>query len=96
LTRLLAPIIPHTAEDLWEFLPATETKQASVHLALLPERNPSWDQGKFDRDGTWGLLRRVRTDVFRDLERLRLAKEIGSSQEASIRIGVMTARCGPS
>ena len=45
LTRLLAPILPHTAEELWDFVPgeATGGKEASVHLALLPEPDPRWD-----------------------------------------------------
>ena len=43
LTRLLAPIIPHTAEELWDFLPDAPGKPASVHLAEWPEPDPSWD-----------------------------------------------------
>src|SRR5205085_4215476 len=45
LTRLLAPIIPHTAEELWDFLPAMRDKPASVHLAEWPERDPRWESG---------------------------------------------------
>src|SRR5690606_915244 len=34
LTRLLAPVLVHTAEDMWQHLPGT---QGSVHLAAWPK-----------------------------------------------------------
>ncbi len=34
LTRLLAPILPMTADELWGYLPGT--REASVHLAEFP------------------------------------------------------------
>ncbi|MCY2924542.1 MAG: isoleucine--tRNA ligase, partial [Planctomycetota bacterium] len=38
LIKLLAPIIPHTAEEAWAHIPhRTAAEPASVHLALLPE-----------------------------------------------------------
>ncbi len=40
LTRLLAPIIPHTAEESWDYLPARRAKPPSVHLAEFPEPDP--------------------------------------------------------
>ena len=36
LTRLLAPIIPHTAEESWEYRPRRATKPSSVHLRSFP------------------------------------------------------------
>src|SRR5262249_26386041 len=69
LTRLLAPIIPHTTEELWDFLPAGPGKPASVHLALWPEPDPAWDAAA--RDSRWETLLRVRDEVLRELEKLR-------------------------
>jgi isoleucyl-tRNA synthetase len=38
LTKLLAPIMPHTAEEVWAHIPNRDPKEpASVHLALMPE-----------------------------------------------------------
>ena len=54
LTRLLAPVIPHTTDELWEYRPATPGKPASVHLAEFPEPNPRWDDDK--RDARWDEL----------------------------------------
>ena len=36
LTRLLAPILSFTADEVWEYLPVVEGREASVHLALFP------------------------------------------------------------
>lgn len=82
LTRLLAPIIPHTAEELWGFLPAGASKLASVHLAEWPDPDPAWDDAP--RDARWERLLSVRTEILRVLEKLRAAKSIGSAQEASV------------
>jgi isoleucyl-tRNA synthetase len=89
LARLLAPIIPHTAEELWEFVPKSDEGRsgvpASVHLAEFPEPEPAWDDPAGDE--TWADLLAVRGEVLRELEKLRAAKLIGSSLEASLHIG---------
>jgi isoleucyl-tRNA synthetase len=85
LTRLLAPIIPHTAEELWDYGPATRSKQASVHLTDFPQPNPQWDDEK--RDTRWDELLKLREQILVALEGLRKSKTIGSAQEAMVRIG---------
>jgi len=82
LARLLAPILPHTAEEVYDLLPAGLAKAASVHLAEWPEPEPAWDDAA--RDADWARLLAVRDEVLRVLERLRAAKSIGSAQEASV------------
>ena len=37
LTRLVAPILSFTAEEVWQSLPKVEGREASVHLALFPD-----------------------------------------------------------
>ncbi|HMB08937.1 MAG TPA: class I tRNA ligase family protein, partial [Isosphaeraceae bacterium] len=85
LTRLVAPIVPHTAEELWGFLPDRDGKPASVHLAEWPEPESAWDDP--ERDAKWSMLLSVRDEILRELEKLRAAKVIGSAQEASVRLG---------
>ena len=85
LTRLLAPIIPHTADELWDYRPAGPSKPASVHLAEFPEPNPQWDDDK--RDARWVELLKLREQILIALEGLRKNKTIGSAQEAKVRIG---------
>ena len=85
LTRLLAPIIPHTAEELWEFAPASASRPASVHLAEFPEPDLAFDDDA--RTARWSRLLGVRTEILRELEKLRAGKVIGSAQEAKVTIG---------
>jgi isoleucyl-tRNA synthetase len=85
LTRLLAPIIPHTAEELWGYLPASASKPASVHLTDFPEPDPRWDNQ--ERDAHWDELLKLREQILVALEGLRKSKTIGSAQEAVVRIG---------
>jgi isoleucyl-tRNA synthetase len=86
LARLLAPILPVTADDLWRHLPGP--REESVHLARFPEV-----AGFADRDlmGPWERLLEVRAQVNAALEAKRKAKEIGTSLGAKV---VLTAR-GP-
>ncbi len=42
LARLIAPILPHTAEELWAFVPDAPDKPESVHLAFLPQPDPAF------------------------------------------------------
>ncbi|MGO9919627.1 MAG: isoleucine--tRNA ligase [Isosphaeraceae bacterium] len=88
LARLLAPLIPHTAEELWEYAPATRGMLPSVHLAQFPEPGPEWDDEK--RDSRWDDLLKLREQVLVALEGLRKTKQIGSAQEAKVQ--VTTAR----
>ena len=83
LTRLLAPIIPHTAEESWDYRPDTP-KLPSVHLAEFPDADPQWDDR--ERDARWDELLEVRGRVLIALEELRKSKQIGSAQEAKVRI----------
>ncbi len=36
LTRLIAPILSFTADEVWQLLPKVEGRESSVHLALFP------------------------------------------------------------
>ena len=84
LTRLLAPILPHTAEECWGYLPHGHGFPASVHLATFPEPDPRWDDP--ERDARWAVLREAREAVLKALEGLRKDKTIGSAQEAAVEI----------
>ena len=80
LTRLVAPILPITADELWRNLPGADAD--SVHLADFPagvETLP--DPELVDR---WTRLLRVRDAVNVELERLRQDKVVGTSLEAAV------------
>ena len=81
LARLLAPILPVTADDLWRYLPGQRSE--SVHL----ERFPNLD-GLLAPDvvEVWDRLMAVRDRVNAALEEKRKAKVIGNSLSASVTV----------
>jgi len=89
LTRLMAPILSFTADELWRFLPGA--REESVHIALFPSGValvPLVDRGLLDR---WGKLIALREDVLAEIEPLRKNKQIGSSLQAKAVISATTA-----
>ncbi|WP_165066536.1 isoleucine--tRNA ligase [Paludisphaera rhizosphaerae] len=89
LTRLLAPILPHTAEESWGYMPHGQGFPASVHLATFPQPDPRWDDPQ--RDARWAVLADARNAILKALEGLRKDKTIGSAQEASVTIAAPAA-----
>ena len=80
VTRLLAPILPVTCDELWRHLPGTDAD--SVHLADFPADPESL----VDRDliARWDRLLGVRDAVNGELEKLRQDKVVGTSLEAAV------------
>jgi len=91
LARLLAPFIPHTAEEVWDFVPSP--KPSSVHLADWPEPDPAFDDPGLSQ--RWAGLLEDRESVMIELERLRKEKAIGSGQEAVVRFTPRRDRPAP-
>jgi isoleucyl-tRNA synthetase len=89
LTRLLAPLIPHTTEELWDLVPPSADRPASVHLADWPEADTRWDDA--ERDNRWVRLRELKDLIAVSLEAMRKNKEIGSSQEAAVTLRLAPA-----
>jgi isoleucyl-tRNA synthetase len=86
LTRLLAPILSFTSDELWRYLPARELE--SVHIALFPEVDSLEalvDTGLLTK---WERLASIREKVLAQIEPLRKDKQIGSSLQARV---VLTA-----
>jgi isoleucyl-tRNA synthetase len=80
LIRMLAPILVHTAEEVW----AVMTKAESIHLAEMPKVDGSIDWQK--DEPKWHKLMGLRDEVLRALEPLRKDKIIGSNQESTVTI----------
>ncbi len=87
LSRVLAPILPFTADEIWENLSETsggERRPPSIHMAQFPE---SRDERYPDLRRTWnGHLFELREMVLEKLEDARSSKLIGSSLEARLNI----------
>jgi isoleucyl-tRNA synthetase len=80
LTRLLAPVLPMTADELWRHLPGAF--EPSVHLALFPDDVKTFLDPELV--ARWERLMRIRDDVNRALEAERQAKTIGNSLGAKV------------
>ena len=93
LTKLMAPILSFTAEEIWRTLPEparTEVGRRSVHLTAVPQADPNWMDAKLAE--RWDELLKVRSWVQAKLEEKRREKIIGSSLEAKVRISAPSER----
>ena len=81
LTRLMAPILSFTAEEVWGFLPG-EDKEESVHLAAFPEPLPGFPDTALLQK--YEFLLQVRGEINRGLEEARKDKTIATAQEARV------------
>ena len=86
LTRLLAPILSFTADELWRYLPARTFD--SVHIAMFPDQAELEALADLTLLQQWEQLSRLRERVLAHIEPLRKDKVIGSSLQARV---VLTA-----
>ena len=84
LTRLIAPILSFTAEEVWALLPKVEGREDSVHLAMFPDLAEIVPGNESQLEAEWATLLEVREQVLAKLELLRASKEIGKSLEATV------------
>ncbi|WP_190240752.1 isoleucine--tRNA ligase [Nostoc sp. 'Peltigera membranacea cyanobiont' 210A] len=81
LARAIAPVLSHTAEDIWQYLPY-KTPYKSVFEAGWVQVEEKWRNPELAE--FWQQVRQIRTEVNKVLEGRRVAKEIGSSLEAKV------------
>ncbi|MBI4825648.1 MAG: isoleucine--tRNA ligase [Nitrospirae bacterium] len=80
LTKMLAPILSFTAEEIWGHIPGQ--KEESVFLSDFPEVNK--DYLDTDLEKRWVLLMNIRNEVNKALEIKRQEKFIGNALEAKV------------
>lgn len=81
LTRLMAPVLSFTAEEIWTHLPA-DRRPPSVFLAGLPEPT----RQDLPLAAKWDRLLAVRAAVTKALEEARQSGAIGHSLDARVRL----------
>ncbi|MBO0449828.1 isoleucine--tRNA ligase [Enterococcus sp. MJM12] len=81
LTKLLTPIIPHTAEEIWSYLPEEEDY---VQLAEMPGYKEFANQDELL--DLWSAFLDFRDNVLKALEQARNEKLIGKPLEAKVTI----------
>ncbi|MGA9584790.1 MAG: isoleucine--tRNA ligase, partial [Terracidiphilus sp.] len=86
LVRLVAPIMSFTADEVWEYLPAHASREASVHLALFPKPEEIYSQDPTKLLEEWKQIFNLRDRVMLVLEEARKEKHIGKGLEADVEI----------
>ncbi|HSY68270.1 MAG TPA: class I tRNA ligase family protein, partial [Edaphobacter sp.] len=88
LTRLIAPILSFTADEVWQLLPKVANREASVHLALFPDIADIVPGNVRHIEEDWEHLLTLRDEVLKVLEEARTAKEISNRpSEVQVVIG---------
>ncbi|HGK6045790.1 TPA: isoleucine--tRNA ligase [Streptococcus agalactiae] len=82
LTKLLTPILPHTAEEIWSYLEHEE--EEFVQLAEMPVAQTFSGQEEILEE--WSAFMTLRTQAQKALEEARNAKVIDKSLEAHLTI----------
>ncbi|HGH8064788.1 TPA: isoleucine--tRNA ligase [Streptococcus agalactiae] len=82
LTKLLTPILPHTAEEIWSYLEHEE--EEFVQLAEMPVAQTFSGQEEILEE--WSAFMTLRTQAQKAIEEARNAKVIGKSLEAHLTI----------
>jgi isoleucyl-tRNA synthetase len=81
IVKMIAPVLCHTAEDIWQYLPYPPATK-SVFQSGWAEVLPQWHNLPLAQK--WFTLRQLRSDVYVVLETARNAKLIGASLEAKV------------
>ena len=83
MTRLMAPLVAFTGEEIWQAMPHLEGEKAeSVFLNQIP----SADLYRSEGVDAWDKLFELRDDVMKALEIARAQKLIGKSLDAKVTI----------
>ena len=81
--RWIAPVLSFTAEELWQHLPGTRGE--SVFLETWYENIPAQTASQ-ERCDYWQQVINVRDEVSKELEKLRVAGDIGSALDAEVKL----------
>ena len=83
LTRLLAPVLAFTSEEIWKYIPHTEKDNPeSIMLNDWPEVKPEYEDQVLAEK--WDRILEVRETVLKALENARNEKLIGQSLQAKV------------
>nr|WP_295973958.1 isoleucine--tRNA ligase [uncultured Bacillus sp.] len=84
LTKLTAPILPHTTDEVWGFIPSVQ--ETSVQLTEMPEVKVLANAQELK--AKWTQFMELRDEVLKALEEARNEKVIGKSLTAKVTIYV--------
>jgi len=84
MTRLLAPILTFTSEEVWAAMPDWTNKEDSVHLAQFPEVSGTFFNA--DLGERWKAMIDAKSEIAKAVEQARKEKIVGHSLDARITI----------
>ncbi len=83
LVRILVPVMPHQAEDIWMSVPECQKNGLeSILLSDWPKAKPEWHNETLEDD--FSKILKAREVVTRAIEPLRADKKVGSSLEVAV------------
>ena len=87
LVRILVPVMPHQAEDIWMSVPECQKDGLeSILLSNWPKAKAEWNNPKLEED--FAKILKAREVVTRAIEPLRADKKVGSSLEVAVYVSV--------
>ena len=86
LVRLMAPIMVFTADEIWDHMPHSDSRPASVHLTQLPEVNEDFLDDELA--ARWESVLLLRGEVSKALELARGRKIIGHALDAAVTLSI--------
>ena len=80
-TKLLAPILCFTSQEIWSYIPKLDGMKDYVVFEQMPEAKAAADEAF---EAKWDRIMAIRDDVKKVLEQARADKAIGSALEAGL------------
>jgi isoleucyl-tRNA synthetase len=84
LVKLMAPILPFTADEIYKHMPLGDGNKESIHLEDMVVINDEWKDEALSLK--WENIRVLRAEVTKALEEARTAKLIGHPLDAALEI----------
>lgn len=84
IVKIIAPILPFTADEIYQHMPKGLDQKESIHLDAMIELNDEWKDN--DLSEKWENIRVLRGEVTKALEEARIEKMIGHPLDAAIEI----------
>lgn len=90
LVKIMAPMLPFTAEEIYAHMPLGDLKKESIHMADMAAADPEWKDDALAEK--WEKILELRAEVTKALEEARKEKLIGHPLDAAVEIKLPDAQ----
>ncbi|MEK7396849.1 MAG: class I tRNA ligase family protein, partial [Candidatus Poribacteria bacterium] len=90
VAKLIAPILPFTAEEIWDYIPGSKEEHVSIYLSNFPgsgksQNNDSEDSKNFDSfESNWNNILKIRAGIYRVFEKNHAELGIKNLSQTSV------------